>query len=302
MQFIFVNLQYNRNRSRDSLESLVQSKRIKRRNVEKFLKTMGYNIYELLVTLPCFIASVINMGFILKKGLMFMKVSIRQKYFAFRFGIAVALVAATLPYCHYVSSAQSNNPQDVRKQLMAVMDRIESGFHQSRHDAEIGDYKKAKSAVDSTMEHIEMLEKTFMPLVERVKTILQEERAIKNETQNLIDQFIPEDVPSIDKKREAITKKQLSNRNDTLEIGALLRRNIDLLDSSPDTSQTQPSSQPDREKSREILTQVEKLMQEAVAFENSAINWLEGDNLRQAVTEEQRSIEKMEEAVKLLRG
>ena len=214
------------------------------------------------------------------------------------------IVAATIYFSPIGTAvyAQTKVPQDPKTQLTALVDQIEADFQQSRYNTEIEDYQKATLLTESAMKRIDVLIKFFMPLAERIKRTLEVERSIKNQTQNLIDQFIPETKKAIEEKGKSIVQRQLSNRNDTLEIHALVENQLKQLAASPDTNQTGSSPQPDNAKTRETLAQVKNSIKEAVAFENSAINSLEASEWRQAVVEEQRSIEKMEEALKLLQG
>ncbi len=199
--------------------------------------------------------------------------------------------------------AQTDDPQNLKTRLTALIDQIEADFQQSRYETEIENYGGAQSKVESAIKSIDVLVKIFMPLAERIKAIINEEKFIKHQTQNLIDQFIAENERTVEKRRDGIVQKQLSNRNDTLEILALLERQLQQLDATADSGPADsPPSRPDREKTKETLAKVDRLLEEAVTFENRAINGLEAAKLDEAVADEQRSIEKMEEALKQLQG
>ena len=153
---------------------------------------------------------------------------------------------------------------------------------------------------ESALENIDFLLKLFMPLAERLKTILSEEKSIKNETQNLIDQFIPFKKAEVDKKRAHLISRQLSNRNTTLEIDQLISNQLGLLSNTPSQQANTPNPQKSLEKTQNKLQQIQQLMKDAITLENHVINWLEASNLGKAVYDERNAVQKMEEALELL--
>ncbi len=214
--------------------------------------------------------------------------------------ILINLFFTQLICYHAILNAQTASPQETQKQLLALVDKIEKELNQSHYHTEVEDYFNARSSIESALENIDFLLKLFMPLAERLKTILSEEKSIKNETQNLIDQFIPFKKAEVDKKRAHLISRQLSNRNTTLEIDQLISNQLGLLSNTPSQQANTPNPQKSLEKTQNKLQQIQQLMKDAITLENHVINWLEASNLGKAVYDERNAVQKMEEALELL--
>lgn len=193
---------------------------------------------------------------------------------------------------HTVSANQQNDPLS---QFEKLESHIRTGMIQSEGHIENGEFQAAVPGVERVIEGLEILEEAFMPLGERIIELKSKEESILAETKD------------IEKKRKDgnsaalndVIRSQIGNREKTEKASKLVTNQLEKTNQVGSGSTNQPSASNKNE--TEILTEVQKLLDQSASFQTAAIAHLENAEFKGAIENESFALEKLNEALEKMR-
>lgn len=210
------------------------------------------------------------------------------------FFVGYFLVLFLLPT---VIFSQKNSEPGLIGQLEKISLKIEQDMEDSNKSITQENYYKAQKLTDKALNGLNLLIDVFMPLPERIKMLLRNEKGILDKTHHFANQV--RNKTEIRKEASTdLSQLQINNRDLTGKSIEILKRQLDSLASRPQT--TQPNHN-DSESQNETIKQVERLLFDSRNFQNNVISFLDKSKLDKAIQEEEKAINKLEEALDKLR-
>lgn len=193
-----------------------------------------------------------------------------------------------------ISEAQESS-NDNLQQLISLIDQLSKDNQRISENIIREDYSSAQSSSDNLIASLANLVEIFIPLEERLKNLIVEERKIQNGTVFLQKEKIPLSNSS---KRLALSvmEEQKLNRDKTKKTALIIKSQVATLKEKKDRK-----GDVGNEGKKNLLEEIEKLVSSAGTLENSALRFMKKTDFVEAEQKVLYSIEELEKALKKLR-
>ncbi|MCP4754029.1 MAG: hypothetical protein GY866_24355 [Proteobacteria bacterium] len=198
-------------------------------------------------------------------------------------------------------AGQTGAPGNLLGQLEDIGGRIEQDIVLGNLQIDKGNYGEAEKLTNRVLGNLNILVEVFIPLQERIRKLLKNERDILDNTHRL--QNRPhQDVANTGRDQQNLIDHQIRNRDETEKTVQITEQQRQSLTEKNDPSGRNQTKTPANEGQVELLKRIQELLKDARTHQDSAVEFLDESRFEEAVKVEKQSIEKLEEALKEFQG